>query len=202
MRIIQFRENQKEIWNGFIVENCSESFLQSWEWGEFQKRVGRKAWRLGIYEVVLNNKNEIDKLQITKLIAVILIVKYDLPFGRSYFYCPRGPVANKLKIKNYESKIFNILFSEIKKIAKKEKSLFLRIDPPIEMNRELIMSLLKKVCLPDGRGISEIFKKSRSEIQPKNTLLLDLVKSEEELLNDMKHKPRYNIRLAGKNSCL
>jgi len=198
MRIINIKENQKEIWNEFIAENCSESFLQSWEWGEFQKSLGKKVWRIGIIEDFKHTpsvlqptpfKRGVNKIN-SKLIAVALILKNDLPFGRSYFYCPRGPVANELKVyKVIKLKVLELLFNEIKKIAKKEKAIFLRIDPPIGMNQE------------SGIMNQEYFnncKKSSNEIQPRDTLILDLTKSEEELLKNMKQKTRYNIRLAGK----
>jgi len=198
MRIIQFEENQKEVWNEFITENCSESFLQAWEWGEFQKSLERKVWRIGI---VGNNSFDENKSKNTKyqipntkynLLSVALVVKYDLPFGRSYFYCPRGPVVNELKVhKVIKLKVLELLFNEIKKIAKKEKAIFLRIDPPIGMNQESGTPPFKK-------GAGGILKKSLSEVQPRDTLILDLTKSEEELLKDMKQKTRYNIRLAGK----
>lgn len=182
MQIIQIEENQKEIWNEFIAENCSESFLQSWEWGKFQENLGKKVWRIGVTHNDLFDKNKTNKSQIPnpKLVAMALIVKYDLPFGRSYLYCPRGPVIDELGIMNYESRMCGMLFSEIKKIAKDEKSLFLRFDPPVEMNQKYSTKL----------------KKSSSEIQPKDTLMLDLEKSEEDLLREMKQKTRYNIRLA------
>jgi len=187
MQTIQFKESQKEICNKFIAENSSESFLQAWEWGEFNRVLGRKVWRIGIVDNDLLNKNkpENTKYQIpnTKydLLAVALIIKYDLPFGQSYLYCPRGPIISQKFIK---SKVVDFLFSEIKKIAKEEKAMFLKVDPPV-------FPLLK-----GARGIFKTFKKSSSEIQPKNTLILDLTKSEEELLKEMKPKTRYNIRLA------
>ncbi|MCK4799987.1 peptidoglycan bridge formation glycyltransferase FemA/FemB family protein [Candidatus Parcubacteria bacterium] len=182
MQIIQIKENQKKIWNEFIAENYSESFLQSWEWGGFQEGLGRKVWRIGVTHNDLSDKNKTNKSQIPnpKLVAMALIVKYDLPFGRSYLYCPRGPVIDELGIMNYESRMCGMLFSEIKKIAKDEKSLFLRFDPPVEMNQKYSTKL----------------KKSSSEVQPKDTLMLDLEKSEEDLLKEMKQKTRYNIRLA------
>jgi lipid II:glycine glycyltransferase (peptidoglycan interpeptide bridge formation enzyme) len=222
MQIIQFKENQKEIWNRFIAENNSESFLQVWEWGEFQKSLGRKMWRIGVIEDDLFSEDKTSKLQITnyksqinskfkhtpsasqptplkrgitnsKLLAVALIIKYNLPFGKNYFYCPRGPVINESRINlehsGQESRILDLLFDEIKKIAKKEKTMFLRIDPPIKTDQE--SGIMNYECFSN-------LKKSPNEIQPKNTLILDLTKSEGELLKEMKQKTRYNIRLAGK----
>ena len=188
MQIIQFKENQKEVWNKFIAENSSESFLQAWEWGSFQESLGRKIWRMGI---VKSQKSKVKSLEISNssLLGMILIVKYDLPFGQSYLYCPRGPVAKASSIKYQASSIFNFLSDEIKKIAKEEKAMFLKIDPPAELDREIEAPPLKK-------GTGGIFKKSSSEIQPRDTLILDLTKSEEELLKEMKPKTRYNIRLA------
>jgi lipid II:glycine glycyltransferase (peptidoglycan interpeptide bridge formation enzyme) len=120
--------------------------------------------------------------------VVALIVKHDLPFGRSYLYCPRGPVIGVSSIQYPVSSILNFLFDEIKKIAKKEKSLFLKIDPPVDLNLEFGIWNL------EDNGL----KKSPNEIQPKSTLVLDLIKSKEELLKEMKPKTRYNIRLAGR----
>ena len=188
MEIININENQEEIWNEFIAENCSESFLQSWEWGRFNCVLGKKVWRLGITEDGLLTNGKTEELRIInyeskiKLLAVALVIKYDLSFGWSYLYCPRGPVINELGIRNYESRTCGMLFNEIKKIAKEERSLFLKIDLPVEVNYEYFSKL----------------KKSQNEIQPKNTLMLNLEKSEEDLLKEMKQKTRYNIRLAEK----
>ncbi|MCK5085243.1 peptidoglycan bridge formation glycyltransferase FemA/FemB family protein, partial [Candidatus Parcubacteria bacterium] len=147
MQVILIKENQKEIWNEFITENGSESFLQAWEWGNFNRALGRKVWRIGVVEDFKHTpsasqstplKKGINKIN-SKLIAVALILKNDLPFGRSYFYCPRGPVISQKSIKSkvHKVKSLDFLFSEIKKIAKREKSLFLKIDPPIGVNQEL-----------------------------------------------------------------
>ncbi|MEA1936846.1 MAG: peptidoglycan bridge formation glycyltransferase FemA/FemB family protein, partial [Patescibacteria group bacterium] len=195
MRIIQLKENQKEVWNKFAAENSSESFLQAWEWGEFNRALGRKVWNIGIVDNNLldENKSENTKYQIpnTKynLLAVALVIKYDLPFGQSYLYCPRGPIISQKFIKSKVYKVVDFLFDEIKKITKREKAMFLKVDPPVELNRELEAPPLKK-------GAGGIFRKSLNEVQPKNTLILDLTKSEEELLKEMKPKTRYNIRLA------
>ena len=214
MQIIQFKENQKEIWNKFTAFNNSESFLQSWQWGEFNCALGRKIWRLAIVDDSLSceDKTKVSsiKYQVSSdnLVAVALIVKYNLPFERSYLYCPRGPVINESRITNHESRISNMLFDEIKKIAKKEKSFFLKIDPPISRWFHSGDSPVEPKCKSCAKGFTLLtelwsrhnynFKKSPNETQPRNTLMLDLEKSEEELLKEMKQKTRYNIRLAGK----
>ena len=171
MQVVQFKEDQKEIWNKFIAFNNAESFLQSWQWGQFNCALGKKIWRLAIIDDSLFK----GKVSSSNLVAVALIIKYNLPFGKSYLYCPRGPVVD-------ESGTFDMLFNEIKKIAKEEKSFFLKIDPPIELSQK---------CFSN-------FRRSFSEVQPKDTLILDLEKSEEDLSREMKQKTRYNVRLAKK----
>lgn len=47
-----------------------------------------------------------------------------LPFGRSWLYCPRGPVW-----KEQDQAIWDTLFEQIRDIAKKERAIFLRIEP-------------------------------------------------------------------------
>jgi len=44
-QISQMNGNYGGTWNEFLTHN-NGSFLQSLEWGEFQKTVGRKVWRI------------------------------------------------------------------------------------------------------------------------------------------------------------
>ena len=41
----------KDTWNQFIIESEFEfySFLQSFEWGQIQEKIGKKVARYGIY---------------------------------------------------------------------------------------------------------------------------------------------------------
>lgn len=126
------------------------SFLQSQNWLKFQESLGRKVW-------------QVDSIN---------IIKYNLPFGKSYLYSPRCRG-------NFLSDSF---LKKIKEIAKKENSIFFKIEP-VDIDKDL----MKK----SG------FKKA-SNIQPKRTLILDITKSEQELLKQMHHKTRYNIKLAEK----
>jgi len=162
--------------NFFLIEN-NPQFLQSYEWGEFQKALGKNVWRLGISE---NNQ----------LLAVCQVIENKLPLSKSYLYAPRGPVfKNGLKAADKET-ILKLIFKEIRDLTietKTKDEIFLKIEPPIK-NEELTNKnlLLKKV----------------KSVQPKDTLILDLNKSEETLLSEMHPKTRYNIRLAEKKGVI
>jgi len=107
------------------------------------------------------------------------VIKHNLPFGRSYLYSPRLRPAER----DFGGQArFEEFLTKIKKIAKKENAIFFKIEPE-EVNERL----LKKFG----------FKKSH-DIQPRKTLILDITKSEQELLNQMHYKTRYNIGLAEK----
>lgn len=125
------------------------AFLQSPEWEQMNKAMGRKTWRVG----------------------GVLIIRHNLPRGFNYLYCPR-PEFNQITLSRF--------LSEINQIAKAENSLFLKIDPGEKISFEGINARI-------GSG---------RPLQPQKTIVLDLSKSEDDLLGAMHEKTRYNIRLA------
>ena len=153
--------------NDFVGSKPHAQFLQSFEWGEFQKEVSGIIWRIGAIE---------DKGQ---LIASAKLVKKQLPMGKSYFYCGRGPVIGDTK---RVAVISNELFKTIKDLAVDESVMFLRFEPVDEFK-------ISDFPFPIFQTI---------DVQPSQTLILDLTKSEDEILQAMHQKTRYNIRLAEK----
>ncbi|MEK7203069.1 MAG: peptidoglycan bridge formation glycyltransferase FemA/FemB family protein [Patescibacteria group bacterium] len=173
MRIVVLTD--KERFNNFIGSQKISQFLQSWQWGEFQTMVGGKIIRLGI------------ESETGELLAATTLVKKSLPMGKSYFFCPRGPIIDQLLITKHQLRIENILqslFNEIKKLAKNEKVIFLRFEP-----------LCKQQTTNNKQQIIKTL-----DVEPSKTLILDLSKSESELLKDMSQKTRYNIKLAEKKT--
>lgn len=159
--------SQKQ-WDDFVRRNAADGgYLQSWNWGELQASTGRKIFRLAATG---------DK----KILAAGLIVKHALPFGQSYFYLPRGPI---LAAGQTAKETWKFLLSEIKKLAKTEKAIFVRLDPP----------------LTDEEILTDAGFRNVGQVQPKSTLILDLSLSEEKLLAQMKPKTRYNIKVAEKH---
>ncbi|MDP1629182.1 MAG: peptidoglycan bridge formation glycyltransferase FemA/FemB family protein, partial [bacterium] len=171
MRIIEFaNNNQKESWNTFI-KNCGGSFLQSWEWGEVMRADGQKIWRIAVQE------------DGGRILAAALLVRRDLPFKKKYLYVPHGPVFSSSPA---DASLWQEILYKIKEIALEE--LFLKVEPSFASDNLDFLKIL------NGFG----FKKSSGGVQPKKTLVLDLLKSHEDLLEEMHSKTRYNVRLAQK----
>jgi len=111
------------------------------------------------------------------------IIEHKLPLVGKYFYIPRG-IVMEYGIWNMER---NKFFDELVNLAKKEKSGWIRIDP----ENEEILDLVKK-------NINYRIAKAPHDMQPREIFVIDITKSEEQLLNEMKSKTRYNINLAQK----
>lgn len=77
------------------------SFLQSGEWEEFQRHIGRKTLR----------------------IEHVLCIRHDLPGGFHYLYCPRPLFRDK------KQETRDKFFEDVRAAAQNERSLFLKIDP-------------------------------------------------------------------------
>lgn len=77
----------------------------------------------------------------------------------------------------------NFLFEETSRLAKKEKAIFIRFDAREEIQ------------------VKDI-RKLNFSVQPEQEFAIDITKSEETLLSEMKSKTRYNIRLAQKHGVL
>ncbi len=117
MRVIEFqKENQKKIWNDFVRSCPGSSFLQSWEWGEVEKADGRKIRRLIIEGDIKDEKI---------FLMSALIVKRDLPFQKSYFYIPRGPLFFVFPTDPF---LWQEFLYRVKEVVGPENIIFLKIN--------------------------------------------------------------------------
>ncbi|SRR6056297_894799 len=168
---------EKKQWET-LLSNCKEkTFLDSWNWGNFEKSMGKKMWRLGLFEN--------DKLK-----AVGLIIKIKAKRG-NFLFLPHGPTGI---FKNYKAKEegFELFLDKIKEIAQKEKDIdFIRIAPIWKRNE----------------GNRKIFKNNNLKQapihkHPELTWELDLTPSKKNLLMDMRKTTRYLIRKGRDNKDL
>jgi len=170
----------KGIWENFLLKCEEKTFLDSWNWGEFQKMMGNKIWRLGIYFG-------------RELFSTTLVVKIKARRG-TFLFVPHAPTIiqnSKFKIQNdklkFKIKILEILLEELKKIAKDERASFIRIAPIWERSEEN-----NKIFKDLG------FREAPIHMHPEVTWELDIAKPEEELLMNMRKTTRYLIRQAQK----
>ena len=164
---------EKRTWESFVEKIKEKTFLQSWNWGEFQKRMGNKIWRLALFKD-------------TQLKGICLVIKISAKRGK-FLHIPHGPLLiNTFSFKELEE-IFRILVENLKTIAKKENCSFIRISPIFEKDNET-----KKLFQ------SFSFKDAPIHLHPEVTLVLDLSIEKEEILKRMRKNTRNLIRRAKK----
>ncbi|MBL7159181.1 peptidoglycan bridge formation glycyltransferase FemA/FemB family protein [Candidatus Microgenomates bacterium] len=160
---------EKNIWEQFVLSDENGSFLQSWNWGEFQKTMGEKVFRLGIFEE-------------EQLVGVCLLIKIHAKRG-NYLICPAGPLINWEKISH-----FKILLKYLKKLGKKENASFVRIRPPIKDTKENRDWFQTLGCKP-----------APMHLHAERTWFLDITAKEENLLAGMRKTTRYLIKKADRD---
>lgn len=70
----------KEQWDAFVLPLKPNTFLQSWEWGQVQRRTGEKMWYLGLYDG-------------DQEVGAALIIGVHARRG-NYFLIPHGPIVS------------------------------------------------------------------------------------------------------------
>jgi lipid II:glycine glycyltransferase (peptidoglycan interpeptide bridge formation enzyme) len=102
-----------------------------------------------------------------------------LPFGFCWGYIPRGPVGDP------EDEVWN----KVDLICRRKRAVLLKIEPDLSNGKEQ-----RGTNLPDRSRL----RRSLHTIQPRRTLIVDLIGDEDDLLSRMKQKTRYNIRLSSR----
>ncbi|MGB7957492.1 MAG: peptidoglycan bridge formation glycyltransferase FemA/FemB family protein [Minisyncoccia bacterium] len=161
----------KHDWNRFVAENYPPvgAFMQSWEWGDFQKDLGREVGR---YVIMDDGKR----------IAAFMLVRYALPFGLAYDYAPRGPVI----VKNAPPEKILKIFDAIKDWAREKfpELVFFRLEPPL-------------ADMPPGLQDSG-FHIPPYYIQPRYNAMVSLDGSEAEIAASFHPSTRSNLHRAEK----
>lgn len=176
MKVKLINPEQYVAYEKYVETHPLGSIHQSISWGKMQdQQENREFYKI----IAIVNDDE-------HILASVLLIKHKLPFKKCFLYSHRGPLFN---INNSESiDALKLLLKEIATLSKKENAIFLRVDPPLikTKDNELIFKDLS-------------FKVAHAEYQPEHTLVLDLKKSLDDLLKEMKPKGRYNIKVAKKH---
>ena len=167
--------SNKSQWENFVHQNKKSTFLQSWNWGEFNKNTGEKIWRLGVFDS-------------GELLAVMLVIRVNARRG-SFLFVPQGPIIRVFGIQYSVSSILNELFVFLKDLGIKERVGFIRVSPILENTSENL-----KMFKQAGFKNAPIHM-----MHPELTWILDITKSEDEILKGMRKTHRNLIRRAVKD---
>ncbi|GIK38192.1 MAG: methicillin resistance protein [Chloroflexota bacterium] len=179
--IVQTIQNREE-WNQALASLSGAHVLQSWEWGEFKSRWGWEARRL----LWSHGDRPVAAAQVLRR-----------PISRtpwSFLYVAKGPAMDYTDVS-----LAHQILADLESHARQNRALFIKIDPdapchygepqpgqPLEPPGRVMLDLLAR------RG----WRFSLEQIQFRNTVIINLAPEPEVLLEAMKSKWRYNIRLA------
>lgn len=120
--------NDKNFWNKEVTWH--PSFLQSWQWGELQKKIGRRVFRINVSGLFAS------------------AVEQKLPFGKTYLYAPHGPV-----IRGGSANPWTDLIKEAAN-AGGTNCVFLRIEPLIhDFLGEPVEKILKEAGFRETKAV-------------------------------------------------
>lgn len=166
MQVQFLKASDQEELRAFVESHPQGSIEQTWAWGELQSTIpGRDE-----FFVLALREGE-------KLVASMLLIRQETGRGKTWLWCPGGPLLPKHDFKP----AWRHLRRAVHVFARKGGDMFLRIESRMPEAPDLKL----------GRAVKESYL-------PRNTLLLDINRTEDTLLEQMKQKGRYNIKQAHK----
>lgn len=196
---------ENNFWNSLISNLSNPHFLQTYEWGQVKAKYRWSPIYL-VWDKEGKMKEARDLNALSSLAfypsAAALILKRQIlrnGFARrlSILYSPKGPLLDWSN-EFMRSRVLN----DLQSFAKRQGAIFLKMDPDVVLGTG-VPSGENDVIDHRGQAMVSMLKRrgweySSDQIQFRNTVLIDLTPSEEEMLMRMKQKTRYNIRLAEK----
>ena len=174
-------QNRDE-WDRTLLSLPNSHALQTWDWGEFKSHWGWSTQRLFLVDA-------------DTPVAAAQILRRPIPRTPwGFLYVTRGPAFD-----HSDTALADKVLAALETYAHQTRALFIKIDPdvprqygepqsghPLESTGQTMLDLLAQ----------RRWHFSPEQIQFRNTIIIDLTPKPENLLETMKSKWRYNIRLA------
>lgn len=180
----------RQEWNAIVQQMPNPHLLQTWEWGQIKAQFGwqpyHRVWRQG-----------------EQVVAAALVLEREVRLGGvgpavRMHYTPKGPLLADWTDLALRERVL----ADLEGYARQRSAFLLKIDPDVPVGFGEPGS---EDAQEDGAGLQLIddltgsgWRFSNEQIQFRNTVLIDLSASEDDLLMAMKSKTRYNVRLAGR----
>ncbi|MBL7142404.1 MAG: peptidoglycan bridge formation glycyltransferase FemA/FemB family protein [Candidatus Pacebacteria bacterium] len=163
----------KKIWEDFLLSFTDKTFLQSWNWGDFNKAMGNKIWRLGIYDW-------------NELVGTALVSKVSARRG-TFLLIQHGP---NVKTESKKLEVLNALLEELKKLGEKEGACFIRMNP-LWGDKDIFTKLGFKTAQMHANAYEATLKLDIS--LPEQELLSDMRKTTRYLIRQAQKNPEIEI---------
>lgn len=178
------RIDERGAWNDALRALPRAHILQSWEWGDFkQVTTGWRPERLAFYHG--------DTLAGMASVGVRSVA------GVRLMYAPKGPV-----FATADPAHWGAVIAHLEGIARRQRALWLKIDPDMVVATGVPGA---PDDTPDPAGVALAglltgrgWRFSADQVQFRNTLTLDLTRSEDELMAQFSQNTRRKIRTAEK----
>ena len=188
-------------WNARITTLPDSHLLQTAEWGRFKALYGWEVlpqlWLASGERYDTGNEPLSEEVRAAALVLQRTTAFGWLPFNLRLLYVPKGPLLDWSDLP-----VRRKVLADLKQLAHQQRAIFIKIDPDIRLGTG-VPGGPDELPDPTGQAVEEDlqasgWRYSPEQVQFRNTVLIDLVHPEEELLAVMKQKTRYNIRLSVK----
>ena len=197
------------IWNSIIANLPNPHFMQSMEWAQVKAAGG---WQ-PIYAVWTETDFQVSSppstfnlppstaLKATALILKKTVIRGGFAAKLCILYCPKGP-----NLDWSDAPLRRRVLDDLQRLARQQGAIFLKLDPDVVLGIGL-PGADDSVTEPGGEAVRADlalrgWRFSQDQLQFRNTVLLDVSPSEEDILARMKQKTRYNVRLAAKKNVI
>ena len=186
-------------WNQIISGFENPHLLQTSQWAEVKSHSGWKphflVWQTTNQGLVLI-VSETGQFSVVNTAAAALILERQVLPGFSVMYSPKGPLLADWTNSSHREQIF----LDLELYTKEANAIQLKIDPDLELGRG-VQGEEGSIEYPIGLEILEELGQrgwlfSQDQIQFRNSVLVDVMEEEDQILARMKSKTRYNIRLS------
>ncbi|MFZ1721255.1 MAG: peptidoglycan bridge formation glycyltransferase FemA/FemB family protein [Microgenomates group bacterium] len=168
-------------WESHLDSFPEANFLQSWNWGDFQERMGKKVFRMVIFDnKVGDSMTENLDIQLKQPIIAMMQIILEPARRGSYLAIPGGPLLNWQNGENLQ-----IALAELKRLAQAHNCWFIRIRPQEIYTETSAQHLQSNGCILAPMHLTADL-----------TLQLDLTKDEDSLLSEMRKNTRGSIKKA------
>src|SRR3989344_3218148 len=155
---------EQDVWEQWLARRPEANFLQSWQWGEFQQRLGNKIARLGLY--------------CNGTLAGVAQGIFEHARRGTYCSLPGGPLIDW-----HDPFAVYTLFSELVTVAQKQGCTFIRFRP------QLLDDAVARTIVAQFGAVH-----SAMHVTADRTVEINITESDEALLAGMRKKTRSAIR--------